>query len=208
MKKLESTKRIPVDSVLRVYKKGFGYSRLTIIDNNDRYMATLSDEDFYNSIPDGSSIEAYLWVEDVASYEFSCTITGRITQGERILFLSHTEEIRRNEERLCLTAQVSVPFQFFIFNSKKIEKSFTSEEIKFHTGLITEMSDREMVFTCTDNLSAVSLLYGHIHVFDEDVEIVGKYEERGEGTYLVRLTGMSERDRGKVLDYIFSVYRE
>src|SRR5271157_2072488 len=109
MKKLESTKKIAVGSILRIYKKGFGYTKLTLVDNGDYYFAGLVSDDFFKSADDGDFIEAYHWIEGVASHEFNSQIIGRITIGPRLLFLRHTEEIRHSSERKCLTAIVDMP---------------------------------------------------------------------------------------------------
>ena len=67
MKKLETTTKIALGSLLRVYRKGFGYSKLTLIGNNDYYSAGLAAEDFFHSVREGDTVEAYLWGEGVAS---------------------------------------------------------------------------------------------------------------------------------------------
>ena len=68
--------------MLRLYKKGFGYAQATVIDLSGAYFAAAADRVFIDRVSDGERLAAYLWVENVASYEFSLTIAGRITAGE------------------------------------------------------------------------------------------------------------------------------
>ena len=88
--------KIPPQSLLRVYKKGFGYGKMTVIDVNEYYLAALADNDFFNAVSDGDKLQAYLWVEDVASYEFEFDIIGRIDTRHKILFFRHTDHLLKS----------------------------------------------------------------------------------------------------------------
>ena len=56
MKKLKNTEQLYHESLLRVYKKGFGYSKLKIIDNNSHYFGALANKEFINHVSDGDTI--------------------------------------------------------------------------------------------------------------------------------------------------------
>ena len=208
MKNLESTRNIPEKSILRVYKKGFGYSRLEVLINTEYFLCARAEDDFMKSLDEGDSLETYLWVENVASYDFPLSVSGKISRPESMIFFEHTDKITRSEERKCLTAKVSLPLRFFIFTSRRIQKSFTSEEIVYHSGTVTEMSDREFLIQTDDDLPEKHFIYGHIPVNGETLEVIGKYSSMGSGSYSVMLNGMSDRDRMKLLEYIFNTYRE
>ena len=208
MKRLATTERIPEGSVLRVYLPGYGYSKLQVFDITTHYLATSADKEFHHHVKDGETLECYLWIENVASYEFKVVVRGRISQGEPIIFLSHSEDIVRSEKRKCLTAKVSIPLKFFIFSSRETEKRFKSEEIVYHHGTITELSDREFLLENSEVLSQGSFLCGHIPLNEESLEIVGKIESIEDGKGAIIFTGMNDRDRTLLLDYIFSIYRE
>ena len=210
MKKLESTRKISVNSILRVYRKGFGYSKLTIIENSDFYLAGLVGEDFFQSVTEGDVIEAYLWVEDVASYEFNCRLIGRIVSGPRILFFSHTDQIVVSRERKCLTAQVDIPIRFFYFDPGDIHKSISSEEIVPHAGRVILLTDREATIKCDSEIFVNRFLKGHIRIGEEDIEMLGKVETINAEKDIINVlfAGMHEKDRFNILDYIFSHYRE
>jgi len=60
MKKLETTRKIIIGSTIRVYKKGFGYSKFEGLENNDYYLAALARDHFFTSVGTGDTIEAYL----------------------------------------------------------------------------------------------------------------------------------------------------
>ena len=210
MKKLESTRKIPVDSILRVYRKGFGYSKLTIIENNDYYLAGRVGDDFFQSVTEGDVVEAYLWVEDVASYEFNCRLIGRIVSGPPILFFSHTEQIASSRERKCLTAQVDIPIRFFYFDPGDMHKSISSEEIVSHTGTVILLTDREATIKSDSEIFVNKFLKGHIRIGEGDIEILGKVEAINAEKRIINVlfAGMHEKDRFNILDYIFSHYRE
>jgi len=210
MKKLESTRRIISGSVIRIYKKGFGYSKITVIDNTDYYLAAMAEDDLFNAIHEGDQSEAYLWVEDVASYEFTLQLIGRIVSGPRILFFGQTEAISRSTERKCLTATVNIPIKFFMFDPGDPEKGITSEEIVFHEGSVILLSDREATIQTRNAIGASRFLKGHVMISGQIVELVGMVDPINEskGIYNVLFAGMYEKDRKLILDFIYNTYRE
>lgn len=210
MKKLETTRKIIPGSVIRVYRKGFGYTTLTIIDNNDYYLSALSGEDFFNFCRENSTVEAYLWVEDVASYQFTLTVIGKIAPGPRVLFFGHTDKITRSPERKCLTATVNIPMQFFTFDPDDNGRGISTKQITSHAGSVILLSDREATLRTDTDLSGEKFLKGTIRIKDEIIELMGKitsdaYEKN---TYSILFTGMHDRVRNHILEYIFSIYRE
>ncbi|HOT46755.1 MAG TPA: hypothetical protein PLM53_00045 [Spirochaetota bacterium] len=210
MKKLESTRKIISGSVIRIYKKGFGYSKITVIDNTDYYLAAMADDDLFNAFHEGDLAEAYIWVEDVASYEFRLQLIGRIVSGPRVLFFSHTDEIARSTERKCLTATVRMPIKFFMFDPGDTEKGITSEEIVYHEGAVILLSDREATIQTKDDIRKARFLKGHIVINGQIIELVGMVDSLNEpkGIYNVLFASMHEKDRKLLLDFIFSTYRE
>jgi len=210
VKKLESTKKILIGTGIRVYRKGFGYSKLTVIESNEHYFAATSEESFYHSIQEGDIVEAYLWVHDVASYEFYLQLVGKIVIGPRILFFGHTEKISRSVERKCLTANVDLPIKFFTFDPGDSTKGISSEKIISHTGSVILLSDREATVRSDDNICCDRFLKGQISVHDETIELIGMVEPVNEAKkiYIILFAGMHDKDRNKLLEYVFSTYRE
>lgn len=210
MKKLDTTRKIFVGSIIRAYKKGFGYSTLTVIENSDYYMAALAGEEFFIATRDGDAVEAYLWVEDVASYEFTLKVIGRIVTGQPIMFFDHTDAVSRNSERKCLTAQVDIPIQFFTFDPGEANRGVSSEEIVFNSGSVILLSDREATIKSGIDLSGSKFLKGSIRIGKETVELIGKIEtiNKSKMIYNVLFAGMHDRVRNLILEYIFSTYRE
>ena len=210
MKKLETTRRILTGSIIRLYRKGFGYTAVTVLDNNEYYLSALAEEEFFNYCRENDPVEAYLWVENVASYQFTLSIIGKIDPGPRVLFFSHTDKIIRSEQRKCLTATVAIPIQFFTFNSGKNVKGISSKKIVYRSGSIILLSDREAVIRSNDDLSGAKFLKGSITLKDEAIEMVGTIAPINEekNVYNIIFTGMSDRERNRILEYVFSVYRE
>ena len=209
MKKLESTRKLAAESTLRLYKKGFGYTKVDMLENNDYYMAALASDDFFRSIHEGDVVEAYLWVEDIASYEFETTVIGKLVSGRAILFFSHTENIIRSNERKCLTVQVEIPLKFFIFDTGE-DKMLSTEEIVFVAGTVILLTDREAVIKSQSELPIGKFLKGHMKIGNDIVELMGTIDPINEGNkiYNVLFTGMHDRDRNCLLEYIFNIYRE
>jgi len=211
MKQLNSTKSIPEESILRAYKKGYGYAKLKVISINDYFLGAVAEKDFFENISNGDKIETYLWVENIASYEFTLQTSGRIVPPPYILFFKHTEEISWTEERKCLKAKVDLPVKFFIINTGEKEKSFTSEELVIINGNITGLSDREAFFECSTNLKAGMFIKGHLLINNTDIEFIGKISAISENDtvhYRISFSGMNDRDTTSILDFVFSTYRE
>lgn len=210
MKKLESTRKIAGGSVIRIYKKGFGYSKITVIDATDYYLAVLADDDLFLTLREGELVEGYLWVEDVASYEFELQLIGKISSGPKILFFSHTDAIIRSSDRKCLTATVNIPMKFFMFDPGVSEKGITSEEIIFHDGTIILLSDREATVQTQDDISGSRFMKGHIKINGQIVELVGMVDQINDkkGIYNLLFAGLNDRDRKQLLEFIFNIYRE
>lgn len=215
MKKLETTRRIVQGTVLRIYKQGFGYARLAVTDVTDHYMACLCESEYFMHAKPGDSLEVYLWVENIASYDFSTRVLGKLDPLDEkiphILFLDHTTEITRSEERRCLHARVNMPMRFFLFDTGKIDKNFSTEEIQFYDGIILELGDREILLRSDIPLPARHFMYGHIPMGGGQMEIIGKInliDDNGANIYRVSFPGIPEKERNVILDYIFDVYRE
>ncbi|MFC1670381.1 hypothetical protein ACFL20_08300 [Spirochaetota bacterium] len=217
MKKLESTKAIPINSILRVYKESYGYSKVKIIDINEYFFGAYCDKDFSLSVNDGDIIEAYLWVENIASYEFSLEVIGRLKLSEnsndvpQVLFFRHTDNISWSKDRKCLKAKVNMPIKFFTFNTGEESKSISTEEVSYQYGNIIELSDREALIRESSKPPGNKFLKAHLIIDGKDIELVGRVkpvEKDGETLYDVSFFRMSEEDRGRLLDYVFSVYRE
>lgn len=211
---LATTKKIPENTLLRVYKKGYGYAKLTVIVNADMFFACAANAAFLKQVKDGGKIDAYLWVENEAAYEFKLTVAGRITVGEPVLFFNHTDIISRSEERKCLRAKVKIKSNFFVFEPKDLPKAvnINSQDIKRQTGTITELTDREFLFTTQTSLPEGKFLFTSLNIGQngesEELQLIGKYSPKGKDGYLVDINSLSKTDRAKLLDYIIGVYRE
>ena len=210
MKKLETTRKILTGSTIRVYRKGFGYSKFEVLENNDYYMAAMARDDFFAAAGAGDILEAYLWVEDVASYEFKLEVIGKIISGPPILFVSHTSAITRSEQRKCLTAQVGIPIKFFTFDPGDSSKGVTTEQIVFHTGTIILLADREATIRSDVDIKGSKFLKGTITLNGDTIELVGMIDciNDTKNMYNIIFTGMHEKVRNRILDHIFTIYRE
>lgn len=210
MKKLETTKKIVIGSTIRVYRKGFGYSKLTVMENSEHYLSAIAEEAFFYSIQEGDIVEAYLWVHNVASYEFYLQLVGKIVIGPRILFFGHTEKISRSVERKCLSAQVDLPITFFTFDPGDVNRGISSEKIVTHTGTIILLSDREATIRSDENICCDRFFKGQIRIHDEIIELIGMVEAVNEEKHLysILFSGMHDKERNKLLEYVFSIYRE
>ncbi|MBP7734944.1 MAG: hypothetical protein KA369_03115 [Spirochaetes bacterium] len=210
MKKLESTRKIINGSDIRIYKKGFGYSKITVIDSTDYYLAAMADDDLYRAIREGDRVDSYLWVEDVASYEFELAYIGKITSGPPIIFFGHTDAITRSPDRKCLTATVKIPFKFFMFDPGDTKKGITSEHIVYHEGTVVLLSDREATIQTKEKIGGSRFLKGQVAIQGQVIELVGMVDELNEskGIYNVLFAGMHEKERKAILEFIFATYRE
>lgn len=205
MKKITKTNDIKTNTPIRVYKKGYGYALLTLIENNDLFLICKAPEDFYTYIKENESVECYIWPYPDGSYDFSTIILGKIAQPFTILLLQHTDAITYNPSRQCLRAKVNLPFTFFTF-SINTTKSFSSEDIKWNEGTIVELTDREAVLQTSIPLE--HFVKGHLSLGTKDIDITGKVTGINSTHYDISFVGLDDTDRITILDYIFTVYRE
>jgi len=205
MKKITKTNDIKTNTPIRVYKKGYGYSLLTLIENNDLFLICKSPDDFFKHIQENETVECYIWPYPDGSYDFTTTVLGKISSPFPILLLQHTDSIIYNPSRQCLKAKVTIPFTFFTF-SINTNKSFSSEDIQWHKGTILELTDREAVLHTATKLE--HFVKGHLHLDTKDVDITAKVTGINSTHYDISFVGLDDTDRITILDYIFTVYRE
>jgi hypothetical protein len=226
MKKIDSTRKIAPGSTLRLYKKGYGYSRVKTIDVHDLYFGGLSDSEFFSRVSDGDLVEAYLWLENTASYTMTLKVIGRIRVELDddlhlpILFFSHTDDITASENRRCLEATLSLPVDFFIFSpGADGNKNITTSEIIRNRGTVIRLSDREAVISAAEApgeqcFMEGCFLKGTLHLPDGEIDVIGTlhHEEPHPditgALFRVRFNNQPLKERNRLLDYIFSVYRE
>lgn len=151
MKVLGTTRNLKEGCVLRVYRKGFGYARLTVVTVNDHFLAALSPEDLFIRVAEKDTLEAYFWQEGACSFEFTLVIAGKAATSGFILIFSHTGDIRKQEGRSCLRAKVGIPIRYYPLSVNRQEGSFYKEDISFRQGTVVELTDREAVFTTPGN---------------------------------------------------------
>jgi hypothetical protein len=211
MKRIKSTRDLKVNDVLRVYKKGFGYSKLTVIDVHPEFISARAERDFVENVRQGDILESYFWSNRMSSYDFQLQVLGLFSIDLQIVFFKHTGKISWSRERKCLEAKVNIPFSFFIFDVDDIDSVFSSTDVKIKKGKIVRLGDREALFQYRGSLKNGAFIKGHLNVHDEKMDVIGKidYAEGFDNfTHLLNYTGMADRDREKILDYVFTIYRE
>ncbi len=211
MKRLKSTRDLRVNDVLRVYKKGFGYAKLTVIDVHPEFISARAERVFIENVRQGDILEAYFWSHRMSSYDFQLQVLGLFSIDLQIVFFKHTGKISWSRERKCLEAKVNIPFPFFIFNVDDIDGVFSSINVRMKNGKIIRLGDRESLLQYRGSLKTGAFVKGHLNMDDEKVDIIGKIEPAGgsdKSTYLLNYTGMADREREKILDYVFTIYRE
>lgn len=205
MKKARSTRHLKTNTAIRVYKKGYGYSLLTLIENNELFLICKTAGEFLTGLQDNDSLECYIWPANDGSYDFSTIVLGTLTLPFPIVLLQHTDSIVYNQSRQCLTAQVSIPITFFTF-SIDTSKSFSSKDIQWNQGTIIELTDREAVIETPVKLD--HFVKGYLHLDAKDIDITGKVANTNDTTAVITFVGLDDSDRIAILDYIFTVYRE
>ena len=210
MKKLEDTRNIPDGRAIRIYKKGFGYATVTTVATHEMFIAFQGDVELLSAVTIGDTLECYLWVEDVASYDFVVEIIGLIPAEPWIIFCKNTENITKNKERRCLGAKSDLPIKFFIFNPSDVHKGLRSETVVFHYGRVIWLEDREAIIKTDFSIQDDTFIKGHVQIDEQDTEIVGNVNalNREKNIYNIVFTGELTEDRNRILGYIFKTYRE
>jgi hypothetical protein len=211
MKKIESTRDLNPGALIRIYKKGFGYGRVVLNTNTPDYMAVLADKDVTDVMRDFDQLDAYLWVHNDSSYEFQTSVIGRIVKEPLMLFLEHSDKISFSSERKCIKAAVNIPVKFFIFDPKSPKKSVTTEDIHYLNGTVTELSDREALILSNELLPDNVYIFGHIIINGAPIELIGRKQPAVSGDahlFSIEFKGVLEKERHRILDYVYTVYRE
>jgi hypothetical protein len=212
MNKIQSTNDIKPKSLLRIYKKGFGYSKIEVIDINDYYLAALSDIELTASTDAGDKFNAYLWTNNETSYEFDLDVIGKIENNFTIIFFSHTNKISWSKKRKCLKLKTRIPSRFFPIDVHDFHKNFSSHGIKLLKGTVIELSDREALLQYSGKLNEGIFIKGHLLTSNGDIDYLGRIDRQmirgGKQTYRLDLSEMHADDRNRILDFIISVYRE
>ncbi|HNU90960.1 MAG TPA: hypothetical protein PKO25_03725 [Spirochaetota bacterium] len=221
MKHLATTAELKEGLVLRAYRSGFGYARLVVAGVTPYFYVTEAPDDFYRCVEAGETLSGYLWTQNSVSFEFGMSVAGKISVppggsdssagDRRFLAIAHTVDITSSPERRCLKASVSLPFRFFKISLAKSERSFYTEEIDHLDGVITMLSDREAVLETDHDLAPEALIRGRLSFDENHVDITARVlsAERGRiMRYDIEYTGLGERERNRILEYVFSIYRE
>jgi len=206
MKKIITTSDIKANTPIRIYKKGYGYSLLSLLENNDLFLICKSSEDFFSNINENDSVECYIWPYPDGSYDFTTAVLGKISSPLPIILLKHTDTIQYNPSRQCLKAKINIPFTFFSFSINNTSKTFSSEDITWHKGTIIELTDREALLSTP--IQPQHFIKGYLHLGSKDIDITGKITKANETHYEISFVGLDDSDRIAILDYVFTVYRE
>jgi hypothetical protein len=213
MKKIISTKEIKSETVIRFYKSGFGYGMLIAEHPYEHFFITTTTQETFAYLYEQDSLTIYLWSEHKGSFSWTSHIIGKIYDGENyFIVLKHKNKIKWEEKRECLTATVSIPITFFIFDVQEHEeKHFESSKTTMLHGTLVKLSDSAATLIYQDRLLPLSVLKGHITLFNEKIDILAKIvriTNKANNMYQVQFTGMKKKEKMKILNYVCTTYRE
>lgn len=210
MKKLESTRHIAEGSLVRIYKKGFGYATVSVVVAHDLFIALQASDEFLGAVNVGDTIECYLWVEDVASFDFTLKVIGTVPVKPWIFFCENTTDIVKSKQRHCLGARTDLPIKFFFFKPAEIPRGVHSEKVVSHEGRVIWLEDREAIIKTNCAIPEDYYLKGHVVIVGKDTEIMGKVNSLNEAKHIYNIvfSGELPEDRNRILEYIFTTYRE
>lgn len=209
MKKIKSTKELRENQIIRVYFKGYGYATLSVVDVNNDFFSARGNREFISRLQKGNRMEAYLWSEKFSAYEFELEVLGTINDDLCIVFFKHSNEMHFSKERKCLIARVNLSFQFFVFDVAKDEKIVSFNAVEKLSGEIIQLSDREALLFCECDLPLGKYVKGHLNLIRDDIDIIARVTQSSEKNhYHLRFMGLHEREREKILQFVFDVYRE
>jgi hypothetical protein len=207
MKKIDSTRKIPLGTVVRLYKKGFGYCRAEILENSNYFIALKVASDFINAVTDRDILEAYIGFDDEHIFEFKSEVIGKIFREPWILFISHSEEITIFNERKCLTAKTSLPVNFFIIDTH-VKKNFHSDNIEMLEGTVLELCDRDALLSTEADITPGVFIKGHLKG-GKGIEILGKVVSAlGNNLFNISFESAGDKERILILEYVMNIYRE
>ena len=201
------TEDLKTGTILRFYKPSFGYGIFTIAENLQRFMIVRSGIDEAPFLTHGDILDIYLWLEKSGAWEWESRVLGKISDDEHFIVLSHPKTAEWRNERKCIAAKVDLPFRFFAFHQTDEKRIFESASLRPSYAKIKELTDR---FAVIESPEAVHgpVIKGHITLNGRDIEITGIVTNEGNGRTTVAFSGMSDKTRMEILDYIYRSYRE
>ncbi|MCX7679788.1 MAG: hypothetical protein N2316_11315 [Spirochaetes bacterium] len=208
MKKMTSTSQLQENQILRVYLKGYGYATLSILDVNMEFFSARGEKQFISRLQKGDRLEAYVWSEKFSAYEFDVEVLGTLDDELCIVFFKHSHDMRFSPQRKCLTANVELPFEFFIFEVANKQKFISLSQVEKLHGMIVKLSDREAWLSCQNELPLGKYVMGHLNLPNANIELIAKVERSSERDYYLKFIGLREREREKLLEFVFRAYRE
>ena len=207
MKKIDSTRKISQGTVVRIYKKGFGYCRTSVLENCEDFIAMKVSHDFINAVRDMDEIEAYIGLDDDHIFEFKSEIIGKISRDPWIIFISHSDEIITLKEMKCLKAKTNIPVKFFIIDTHG-KKNFHTDKINLMDGTVLELSDREAILSTNAEITPGVFIRGHL-AGGTETEILGKVvSSSGNNLFNISFESAGDKERNIILDYVMNIYRE
>ena len=215
MKQLATTAELREGLVLRAYRQGFGYAGcggwVTRILPYHPEDSTCASKRGGSSAICGPEPALRIEMKVAGKFVIPPDDDGGSGDVRRFLAIAHTGDISSSSERKCLKAAVSLPFRFFTIRVARSDRSFYTEEIHYLDGTITMMSDREAVLETDHDLPLTALLRGRLGFDENDIDVTARIVNAESGSpnrYDIEYTGMSDRERNRILEYVFSIYRE
>ena len=202
-----NTENLKKETILRYYKAGFGYGIFILTENLSNFLIVRSDIEEAPFLTHGDIIELYLWSENSGSWEWESRVLGKISSEEQYIVLSHSDSATWNEERKCIRAKVDIPFHYFSIQQNNDHKIFESEKPDILYGRIKELTDRIAVVESASPIQS-SIIRGHVSLNKNDIDFTGVISATKDNITTIEFTGMSDKTRIEILDYIYKSYRE
>jgi hypothetical protein len=207
MKKINSTRKISEGTVLRLYKKGFGYCRTEILENCEDFIALKVSVDFIKAVNDTDKIEVYIGFDDENIFEFESEVIGKIFREPWIIFISHSDDIVILNKMKCLKAKTDLPVKFFLIDTHG-KKNFHTDKINLLDGIVLELSDREALLSTIAEITPGVFIRGHL-IGGTEIEILGKVlSSAGDNLFNISFESAGDKERNMILDYVMNIYRE
>ncbi|MFC1563065.1 flagellar brake protein [candidate division KSB1 bacterium] len=223
---LNSTRGIPPNQRIRVEldmngKKGYFRSKVLEVKEDSITILMPKRERFKNYLKEGQPAEIYFWRFADGGYTFSTTITKVEEEEPGVLYIEHSDKIKRSQRRHYFRIYVSYPLYFRPLSIEQRSEILVNRHIQFpknikpHPARITSLSGGGVSFITDTTFPSGQILWLEIGLtgYQNIADIYGrvirsKKIDEDKFKLFVEFVLIPDKERELILGFVAARQRE